>query len=134
MDKIDYCKNCKWYDPEWSYTCRYKDLPFIHSGNAINRVTTSRCKKFMDEVDNITIEEAKEYILPFGKNKGHKLEDVSSDYIYWLLDQDWLMPPLKVYVKKYQIYLHEKQCKSCSSYNFEDSNSIYREVGYGELC
>lgn len=30
------------------------------------------------------------YIMPFGKYKDVKLEDVPADYLLWLKDQDWI--------------------------------------------
>ncbi len=29
-------------------------------------------------------------IMPFGKHKGLKLEDVPAKYLLWLYDQDWM--------------------------------------------
>lgn len=31
--------------------------------------------------------------MPFGKHKGTEIEELPSDYIAWLLTQDWLQEP-----------------------------------------
>lgn len=35
------------------------------------------------------------YIMPFGKYKGTKLERINPRYMIWLAKQDWLKEPLK---------------------------------------
>lgn len=41
-------------------------------------------------------------ILPWGKFKGTRLEDVPGDYLYWLSEQKWIFdyPGLHAYLKK----------------------------------
>lgn len=141
MNEIDYCKDCEYYQPENKYhdcRCRTAYLDIRDFEMAKDRVLNyKKCQKFHDEIKTIQKEKVKEYVMPFGKYKGMKLKDIDDNYIAWLRKQEWLKMPLKLYVESYCHYLYIDRLKACSYYpdgNPDDSFSLYREVGYGELC
>ena len=35
------------------------------------------------------------WIIPFGKNKGEPIEDVGTDYLEWLTEQEWFLQKFK---------------------------------------
>jgi hypothetical protein len=50
----------------------------------------------------VTKEWTDETIMPWGKHKGTSLEDVPSDYLLWVNNQEWIAswPELQAYIKK----------------------------------
>ena len=142
MKEIEYCKDCEYYYPEnevYDCHCQQPCSTDRAWGFAKSRVLNSAtCRKFYNEVRAIPDEEAKEYIMPFGKFKGAKLKDIEDNYIYWLDRQDWLKRPLKSYIEAYCHYLYIASCNvdsdiSCDPYDVCPFNG-YNEMGYGELC
>lgn len=141
MKEIEYCEDCEYYHPDEAYTC-HTQAPCSTDrawGDAENRVLNiATCCKFYNEVRAISDEEAKEYIMPFGKFKGVKLKDIENNYIHWLDRQEWLKRPLKIYIEAYCHYLYTAACNvssdvSCDPYDVCPFNG-YNEMGYGELC
>lgn len=52
-------------------------------------------------IDFYTEEDRKHNILPFGKYKGQRINEVPIDYLKWLLKQDWLKYDLRKRISDY---------------------------------
>lgn len=48
-----------------------------------------------DNIDEMTIEQAKDYVINFGKHKGKKLSEIPQNYLEWLDDQEKTEPRIK---------------------------------------
>lgn len=73
------------------------------------------------ENQNMTLEDAKEYVLNFGKHKGKKLSEVPEDYLAWLYNADKTDESIK---KAIDLLNKSKTDKGLSPYDFmldEDS-------------
>jgi uncharacterized protein (DUF3820 family) len=54
----------------------------------------------------MTFDDAKNFVLPFGKYKGKTLHDVGGDdegllYLDWVVDQQWLAPSTHLTIRTY---------------------------------
>lgn len=49
-------------------------------------------------------------VLPWGKHKGLRMEDVPADYLLWLMEQKWLSdwPGLHAYIRKNADTIYEQ--------------------------
>lgn len=52
-------------------------------------------------IDFYTEEDKKHNILPFGKYKGQRINEIPIDYLKWLLKQDWLKYDLRKRISDY---------------------------------
>lgn len=141
MNEIDYCKDCEYYESGSTLDCGYRAPDEMARSNnpAIKYVYTyPKCGKFVDAVNKLKSNRklVENYALPFGKYKGIKLKDVDTNYIDWLSTLPNLKPPVLTYIKAFElISFNDKLNNSyCDNEDLWDSNSLYREVGYGELC
>lgn len=97
------CFDDKWED-EWIQGCRIVDATLVgvknpaqEQGSAISyarRYSILLCYGLCTEDDDaqslsipkeITMEEAKNYTMPFGKHKGKKIEELPENYVDWLV-------------------------------------------------
>lgn len=97
------CFNDKWED-EWIQGCRIVDATLVgvknpaqEQGSAISyarRYSILLCYGLCTEDDDaqslsimkeITMEDAKNYTIPFGKHKGKKIEELPENYVDWLI-------------------------------------------------
>ena len=73
------CLNCQSFDKviESKYKSNQTDWHQLRCGS---------CSAVMGDLPSlVTLSDAKAFVMPFGKHKGLKLGDVSTDYLKWLL-------------------------------------------------
>ncbi len=109
IDGSDYiftkrCFNDKWED-EWIQGCRVAEATLVgvknpaqEQGSAISyarRYSILLCYGLCTEDDDaqslsipkvISMEDAENYVLPFGKYKGKKIEELPENYVDWLVE------------------------------------------------
>ena len=82
----EYCKRCNTNTPVEEKIQTFK--------NGIDhlRVSCIECNSFIRYKQQ---QLKTKYVFPFGKHKGKTLEEAPVNYLYWLLDQDWVKDNLK---------------------------------------
>lgn len=52
-----------------------------------------------------------ETVMPWGKHKGEKLEEIPYSYFLWLMEQSWLgsWPQMKLYIKNNAEAIYKEQ-------------------------
>ena len=76
------------------------------------------------ENQNMTLEEAKEYVLTFGKHKGKKLSEVDESYLAWLYSADKTDEVIK---KAIELLNQEKIDNNLSPYDFMLDENVQQE-------
>lgn len=76
------------------------------------------------ENQNLTLEEAKEYVLNFGKHKGKKLTEVDEGYLAWLYNANKADETIK---KAIELLNQEKTDNDLSPYDFMLDEEIQKE-------
>jgi hypothetical protein len=69
-----------------------------------------------------------ETVMPWGKHKGTKLEDIPAGYFLWLMEQPWLpdWPGLNTYIKKNADALYQQAEEEDDAKGSVDDDDGYR--------